>query len=239
MEVFLGLISVFSSSVAAVFGLGGGLILISLLPDFLPAEQIIPIHGVTQLASNSSRAVLVYRSIAWKIVPKFLVGGFVGSAVFAFLLVNISTTYIPLFIGTYILLSLWSKSISRFLSSFESYYLLGFLQTGLGIMVGSTGHLTMPLLLKELQQRDKVVATSATFMAASHGMKLLVYGGIGFHFRQYAITLVFMVAGAFLGSYIGTFLRGRLNDRRFSIILKLLLTVLAIRMICVSLLAGL
>ena len=36
MELFLGMISVFASTAAALFGLGGGLILISFLPDFLP-----------------------------------------------------------------------------------------------------------------------------------------------------------------------------------------------------------
>lgn len=231
MEVLLGLISMFASTAAAVFGLGGGLILISFLPDFLPADQIIPIHGVTQLASNASRSAFTYRAIEWKLVPKFLIGSCAGALLFTVVLVNISTQYIPPLIGTYILLKLWSKRTVQLLSSFESYLLLGFLQTGLGIIVGSTGHLTMPKLMKELQGRDKIVSTSAMFMALSHSLKLLVYGLIGFHFSQYFILLLCMVAGAFAGSYIGTLLRRKISDQRFNVLLKLLLTFLAVRMI--------
>jgi len=40
-----------------------------------------------------------------------------------------------------------------------------------------------------------------------------------------------MISGACIGSYFGTVLRGKLNDQRFKIVLKLLLTLLAARMI--------
>ena len=235
MEALLGLIAIISSTAAAVFGLGGGLILISFLPDFLSAEQIIPIHGVTQLASNASRFTLVYRSISWSLLPPFLIGSLLGSVVFTVVLVNISLTYIPLIIGIYILLKLWSKKTSTLLSSFDSFYLLGFLQTGLGIVVGSTGHLAFPRLMKELPGKDSVVATSALFMALSHSLKLLAYGIIGFRFLEYGGLLLLMISGAFIGSYIGTKLRGKLDQRRFATILKIVLTLLAFRMIFFSL----
>lgn len=231
MDVVLGFISVFSSTTAAVFGLGGGLILISFLPDFLAPELIIPIHGVTQLSSNASRSFMVFRSIEWKLVPMFLVGSLLGSMIFTFVLINIPTTYIPSLIGIYIILKLWSRKTERFLSSFDSYYLLGFLQTGLGLVVGSTGHIALPRLISELKERDKIVATSGIFMTLSHGLKLLIFGLLGFHFRQYGILLIFMVSGAFIGSYLGTKLRDRFNENNFQLVLKLLLTLLAVKMI--------
>lgn len=231
MEVILGLIATFSSTAAALFGLGGGLILIGFLPEFLPPDQIIPVHGVTQLASNASRSLIVYHSVEWRLLPKFLIGSLLGSVAFTIVLVNLSITYIPVIIGVYILLKLWSKRTDKFLSSFDSYYLLGFLQTGLGIVVGSTGQLTLPRVMKEFKERDRIVATSGMFMTLSHGFKLLVYGLIGFNYREYIYLLMFMISGACIGSYFGTLLRGELNDQRFNIVLKLLLTLLAARMI--------
>ena len=117
------------------------------------------------------------------------------------------------------------------LSSFDSLFVLGFLQTGLGILVGSTGHLTMPRLLKEISDRDGIVATSAMFMSLSHGLKLLAYGIIGFKFNQYSVILAYMVTGALIGSFVGTLLRRQISNRWFSQILKILLTVMALRMI--------
>lgn len=232
MEIFLGIISMVSSTAAAVFGLGGGLILISFLPDFLPADAIVPIHGVTQLASNTSRAVFSYRSIVWRLLPLFFAGSLLGAALFGILIINITTAYIPVFIGGYILLKLWSERIGKLLSSFDSLFVLGFLQTGLGILVGSTGHLTMPRLLKEFSDnRDAIVSTGGMFMSVSHGLKLLAYGIIGFKFSQYSTLLVCMVSGALIGSFWGTLLRRKISNRWFSQILKILLTVMALRMI--------
>lgn len=231
MEIFLGIISMVSSTAAAVFGLGGGLILISFLPDFLPTDALVPVHGVTQLASNTSRAVFSYRSIVWRLLPLFFAGSLLGAALFGILVINITTAYIPVFIGVYILLKLWSERMGRFLSSFDSLFVLGFFQTGLGILVGSTGHLVMPRLLKEIPDRDGIVATSGMFMALSHGLKLLAYGIIGFTFSQYSALLVYMVIGALIGSLLGTLLRRKISNRWFSQVLKVLLTVMALRMI--------
>ena len=231
MEFFLGIISMVSSTAAAVFGLGGGLILISFLPDFLPADALVPVHGVTQLASNTSRAAFSFRSIVWRLWPLFFAGSVLGATLFGLLVVNISTAYIPIFIGVYILLKLWSERVGRLLSSFDSLFVLGFLQTGLGILVGSTGHLTMPRLLKEISDRDGIVATSGMFMSLSHGLKLLAYGIIGFKFNQYSVILAYMVTGALIGSFVGTLLRRQISNRWFSQILKILLTVMALRMI--------
>lgn len=231
MELILGLIATFSSTAAAVFGLGGGLILISFLPDFLPADQIVPIHGVTQLASNTSRSALVYKSVKWPLLTTFLFGSCLGTIIFGILVVNISMDFIPLLIGSYILLHLWSKKITEFTSRFDSYFVLGFIQTGLGIIVGSTGHLTVPKLIIDLEDRDEIVATSGAFMAISHGLKLLAYGVLGFQFLQYAWLLFFMTAGALIGSYIGTKIRRRVNNSHFTIILKIILTILASKMI--------
>ena len=231
MELFLGIISMVSSTAAAVFGLGGGLILISFLPDFLPADALVPVHGVTQLASNTSRAAFSFRSIVWRLWPLFFAGSVLGATLFGLLVVNISTAYIPVFIGVYILLKLWSERVGRLLSSFDSLFVLGFLQTGLGILVGSTGHLTMPRLLKEISDRDGIVATSGMFMSLSHGLKLLAYGIIGFKFSQYSVILAYMVTGALIGSFVGTLLRRQISNRWFSQILKILLTVMALRMI--------
>lgn len=231
MELFLGIISMVSSTAAAIFGLGGGLILISFLPDFLPADALVPVHGVTQLASNTSRAAFSYHSIVWRLLPLFFAGSLLGAALFGILVINITTAYIPVFIGVYILLKLWSERMGKLLSSFDSLFVLGFLQTGLGILVGSTGHLVMPRLLKEISDRDGIVATSGMFMSLSHGLKLLAYGIIGFTFSQYFVLLVCMVFGALVGSLLGTLLRRRISNRWFSQVLKVLLTVMALRMI--------
>jgi len=230
-ELLLGIITFFTSTIAGVVGIGGGMMLVAILPTFLPINALIPIHGLTQMSSNLSRAVFGYKSIQTEVIPKFLAGSILGIGFFASILYLISLQYVPLFIGIYILLSLWSDKFNKKVKRYESYFVVGFFQTGLSIVVGATGPLTMSLLLKDYQDKDIVVATGAALMSITHTLKVFVFIFFGFVFFEYIWILVAMIIGAIAGSYAGTKLRDKIDGKRFVIILKVLLSALAIKLI--------
>ena len=230
-ELFLGFLTFFTSVVAAIVGIGGGMMLIAILPSFLATNALIPIHGLTQVSSNLSRAYFGYKDIEFSVVPKFLLGSIFGIAFFAGILSLISLDYVPLFIGIYILLSLWSEKFNEKIKKYENYYIAGFFQTGLSMVVGATGPLTMTLLFKDFKNKDKVVATGALLMSITHFLKIVVFIYFGFLFFDYIGIIVCMIFGAILGSYVGTKLRNRIDGKKFAIILKIMLTFLAINLI--------
>ena len=230
-ELILGLITFFTSTIAGIVGVGGGMMLIVILPSFLPLNALIPIHGLTQVSSNLSRAIFGYKDVQYEVIPKFLLGSFIGIAIFAGILNFISLEYVPLFIGAYILLSLWSEKFNEKIKKYESYFLAGFFQTGLSMVVGATGPLTMTLLLKDYKDKDKVVATGAALMSLTHILKVFVFMYFGFVFFDYIGIIVAMIIGAVAGSWAGTQLRDKIDGKKFTIILKVLLTALAIKVI--------
>ena len=230
-ELFLGVLTFLTSTIAAIVGVGGGMMLIAILPSFLPINALIPVHGLTQMTSNLSRAVFGYKDVQYEVIPKFLLGSFLGIGIFASILNFISLEYVPLFIGVYILLSLWSEKFNERIKRYESYFLAGFFQTGLSIIVGATGPLTMTLLLKDYKNKDEVVATSAALMSLSHILKVFVFMYFGFVFFDYIGIIIAMVIGAIAGSWVGTKLRNIIDGKKFTIILKVLLTALAIKVI--------
>ncbi len=230
-ELLLALLTFFTSTMAGVVGIGGGMMLIVILPSFLPLNALIPVHGLTQMSSNFSRAVFGYKDIEYEVIPKFLFGSIFGIALFASLLYFISLEYVPLFIGVYILLSLWSKKFNEKIKRYESYFLAGFFQTGLSIVVGATGPLTMTLLLKDYDDKNKVVATGAALMSITHTLKIFVFIFFGFVFFDYIGILTAMIIGAIAGSYTGTKLRDKIDGKKFLIFLKVLLSLLAIKVI--------
>ncbi len=230
-ELTLGFISLCTSVITGVIGIGGGLLLIAILPSFLPLNALIPIHGLNQIASNVSRAYFGYKEIQFHVIPPFLIGSLVGVGVFAYGLTMLSLTYIPLFIGIYILLSLWSQDFNDILMKYENYYVIGFFQTGLSVVVGTTGQLTMTKLLKEFKDKDKVVATSAILMSITHLLKIIVFVYFGFVFYNYLSIIVMMMIGSIVGSYIGTKLRHKINGKKLIFALKLLLSMLAVKSI--------
>ncbi len=230
-ELILGLITFFTSTIAGIVGVGGGMMLIVILPSFLPLNALIPIHGLTQVSSNLSRAIFGYKDVQYEVIPKFLLGSAIGIGMFAAVLNLISLEYVPLFIGVYILLSLWSEKFNEKIKKYESYFLAGFFQTGLSMVVGATGPLTMTLLFKDYEDKNKVVATGAALMSITHILKVFVFMYFGFVFFDYIGVIIAMIIGAITGSWVSTKLRDKIDGKRFTMILKVLLSALAIQVI--------
>ncbi|RXK07060.1 sulfite exporter TauE/SafE family protein [Halarcobacter bivalviorum] len=230
-EILLGIITFLTSTIAGVVGLGGGMILIAVLPSFLPINALVPVHGLTQLSSNLSRAVFGYKDVKVEVIPKFLIGSLAGVSFFAVILYFVSLTYIPLFIGIYILLSLWSQKFNDKIKKFESYYLIGFIQSGFSIVVGATGPLATTLLVKDFNDKDTVVATAAALMSITHLLKVFAFMIFGFVFFDYIGILVAMIIGAIAGSYAGTKLRDKIDGKKFMLALKVILSLMAIKLV--------
>ncbi len=230
-ELLLGIITFFTSTIAGIVGLGGGMILIAVLPSFLPINALVPVHGLTQMSSNLSRAVFGWKDVKVEVIPKFLIGSILGVSFFATILYFISLTYVPLFIGIYILLSLWSKKFNEKIKRFESYYLIGFIQSGFSIVVGATGPIATTLLVKDFNDKDIVVATAAALMSITHLLKIFAFMIFGFVFFDYISILTFMIIGAVIGSWAGTKLRDKIDGKKFMMFLKILLSLMAIKLI--------
>ncbi len=231
MLVLLLLISCLTSLLAALVGFGGGMLLIAILPLFLPAAAIVPIHGLTQLASNSSRALFSPQDVLWPLIPGFLLGSLLGAGLFGWLWTSLPVRYLPVFIGSYILLNLWHSGFKSLMSRYENVIWIGFLQSGLSLFVGATGPLSTSLLLKQSTDQNKVIVTAALMMSISHLLKVLVFGLIGFAYLEYLWPLAALIIGAVAGSYLGAKIRPAKPDPRYILWIKLGLSALALHMI--------
>jgi len=89
----------------------------------------------------------------------------------------------------------------------------------------------MTLLLKDYEDKDIVVATGAALMSITHTLKVIVFMFFGFVFFDYIGILIAMIVGAVVGSWTGTKLRDKIDGKKFIIILKVLLSALAIKLI--------
>lgn len=230
-ELILGIAAFLTATISGVIGFGGGMLLIAIMPMFLPPLAVVPIHGVVQLASNSSRMAFSWHDVQWRMTPPFIIGTAFGVALFALVLFNISADYIPLAISIYILLNLWSEHFARSIRRYESLYTVGFMQSGLGIIVGAPGPLSLAMLSKQLDDPNQVIATTALFVTISHLAKLLVFGLIGFSFLEYWPVMAVMLIGSVLGSWAGTRIRTSLDHERLTLAVKILLTGLCLKMI--------
>jgi len=231
MLILLFTLATFTSIVAALIGFGGGMLLLAVLPFLLPASAIIPLHGVSQLASNSSRFVFGWQHIYWPVLLPFVIGSSIGVAFTSQLLSQVPAALWPVLIGSYMLLSLWGPSFNRLATKAENFYLLGALQSGLALFVGAPGPLSTPLLIKRCANHQQVIVTAALLMTISHLLKIIIFGVHGFDYLDFGWPLAALIAGAILGSWLGTRWRADTDSARAKQLIKGLLSLLALSML--------
>lgn len=227
----LPLLALVTSTLTAITGIGGGMILIALMPGLLPAPAIVPVHAAVQLFSNASRAMFGWRFLRWEFVLAFIGGGIVGGLIAAGIAREIDLEYTPLLIATYILYTVWGPPLRFPLPLKGEFVVIGLLQTGLSMLVGATGPMGQATLLRRGLQRDALVVTGALMTLFTHLIKILLFALLGFAFAEYWKIIAGMSAGVIVGAWIGTHIRYRIDERLFRRMLKWLLTLLALRMI--------
>ena len=227
-----------TSCIAGAIGMGGGVLLIALMPGLVPAAAIIPIHAVVQLASNTSRAAFGWRHIDWTLLPAITVGSIAGAMAGGGIYANLELRWLPAIIGVLILLLTWLPLPKPRGEGQWSLLLLGFYQSGLGMLAGATGPLGAAVLARKSVQRDWLVVNTATYMSISHLIKGLAFAFIGFSFGPWWWLIAAMVVASVLGSWMGTWLRRYIPQVNFQRGFRVLVSLLALRMIALPFLDG-
>lgn len=213
--------------------MGGGVLLITLMPGLVPVAAIIPIHGVTQLASNGSRALFDWRHIDVNMILPFAMGAFLGALLGGQIYQTLQLDWLPAIIGAFILIITWIPLPGVHGGGNWTLALLGFYQTGLGMLIGATGPLGAAVLAKRNQQRDWLVVNTAVYMSCNHLLRILAFGIMGFAFGDYLVLMLGMIMGVIAGSWCGTQLRQFIPEGNFQLWFKLMISLLAVRMIMV------
>ena len=226
-----------TSCLAAVMGMGGGVLLIAAMPGLVPSAVIMPLHALTQLASNVSRAAFGWREIDTGIIPAFVVGAIAGAWLGSGVYQALDVHWLPAIIGLLILVFTWLPLPTVRGGGQVSLALLGFYQTGLGMVAGATGPVGAAVLLQRNQQRDWLVVNTAVYMALNHALRLAAFLAMGFSLAAWWQLAVALIASGICGSWVGTRLRHLVPQRNFQRLFRWMVTVLALRMIAMPMLS--
>lgn len=230
-HILLIAVSFLTSAFNAAVGVGGGLFLIAVMASFLPPAAIVPVHGVVQLASNASRNLFGIRSTDWTVLPPFLIGVALGSVLGTRVVQSFPVAFLPLALGIFILLMTWGPSFLNDRLLRGNFVFLGFLQGFFTLIVGASGPLNLPFLVRRGLGRDAVIVTHSLLMTITHIIKITVFGLLGFSFAPYLLLICGMVVAVSAGSFAGTKFRKRIPELVSEKIFRFLITLLALGMI--------
>ena len=207
-------------------------LLLALMAQLFPPLILIPLHGIAQFFSNANRGVIHRTHLEWSYLRPFVIGSTIGAFAFVPLVVFVNPVIGALAVGLFILLVTWFPSWLNV--SVLPFFVSGALTSGLGVLFGATGPLAMSAHPKEHWSKNQIVCNHGAAMAFQHGIKVIAYVVAGTQLFDYWPHIVILFVGAWLGTLIGTKILKRFTDARFKVMLKWVLTLLALRLIAVN-----
>lgn len=227
-------VSFLGSFITVALGIGGGILVLAIMAQILPPAVLIPVHGVVQVGSNAGRLALMWREVLRNIIPYFLIGTILGAALGAKLVISLPTGILQLVLAIFILYAVWVPKFRSSAPGKNTFFAVGFGASLATMFVGATGVLVSTFVSAACPERQQYVATHAALMTLQHSLKVIAFGALGFAFGPYVPLLVALIIFGYMGTWIGKHVLLRVPEKAFRIGLKIILTLLAGRLMYVG-----
>ncbi|TEA79604.1 sulfite exporter TauE/SafE family protein [Allopusillimonas ginsengisoli] len=226
-------LSFVTSAFTASMGLGGGVAMLAVLGLGLPVTSVLPVHGVVQMGSNAGRVMIQRSYIVAPLLVWFTLGSLAGIAIGGSLVVNIPEKWAKASLALFILWSVYRKKPKTDIQQHGKIYFVvgGAVSSFFTMLVGSTGPLVAALLASTGLIRQPLVATHAVCMVIQHGLKILVFGMLGFAYAEWAPLLAAMIASGLAGTWVGTRTLDNLPEKTFRLGFKIVMTIVSLHML--------
>src|SRR6185436_11798315 len=171
--------SLVTSFISGILGMAGGMILMGVLLALLPLPAAMLLHGISQLSANGWRALMLRKSIDWRVFRGYSVGAALALAAFALLQFVASKPVALVLMGLtpFAALALPERlhlNVERRGHSF----LCGLVNTAIALVAGISGPILDVFFVRSKMGRHAVVATKGLVQSLSHMMKICYFGGI-------------------------------------------------------------
>jgi len=245
MELIILIIAAFiTSSISAVIGMGGGIILLGIMAIVIPeGYMVIALHGIIQLVSNTTRTYVFKKHLKKNLVKEFSIGVFFGvilSIIIIIILIQlfqvssaneIKVEILKPLIGLFIIWYLFLKGPKKEKET-ASFVPVGTISGLSSIFVGATGPLIAPFFLSRNLLKENIIANKAACQMITHLTKipLFIYFFDVNYLNEYRILLPLILA-VFLGTNFGKKVLSFIPEELFIKIFKIALFLIAIKLI--------
>ncbi len=230
--ILLVLAAVGTSIISAVLGMAGGVVLLSLMTLFLPIHTLVPIHGVVQLVSNSSRSFSLRRHIDVKILAPFLLGlPFGVFASYALLKTAPDPRIFLVAISLAIIFAVFRGKSRPIMIPHKAFILVGVVSGFLSLLIGATGPFLAMFFLRSDLSKEQIIATKASTQLFTHLLKIPAFFALAFDYGAWSKEIILMSLGVILGTQIGVASLKRINTTWFWYLFRTALIFAAARLL--------
>ena len=243
-QIILIIAALITSSISAVIGMGGGIILLGIMAILIPeGYMVIALHGIIQMVSNGTRTFVFRQHLKKNLISEYLFGALIGlglSVIIVYALMQyyevdsanqIKFDYLKPIIGLYILWYLYLKGAKKEQKN-KLFIIVGFISGLVSIFIGAVGPLIAPFFLRKDLTKENVIANKAACQIITHIGKIpiFMYFFNVNYIEQYTILLPLIIS-VYIGTNVGKKLLGSISEKTFKIFFKVCLTIIAIRLI--------
>ena len=245
--VILILSAFITSSISAVLGMGGGIILLGIMAVIIPeGYKVIALHGMVQLFSNTTRTYVFRKYVKTQLVKQFLNGALIGISFSVGIIITliyyfdvqsaneIKVEVLKPFIGLFIVWNLFLKGPKK-AKIVKSFVPVGLVAGLSSIFVGAVGPLIAPFFLGKSFNKEHIIANKAAAQIITHLSKIPLF--IYFFNMDYTAELkilIPLILAVYIGTSFGKKILYFLPELFFKKLFKITLFIIAIRLILLS-----
>ena len=233
-----------TSSISAVLGMGGGIILLGIMAIIIPdGYVVVALHGIVQLISNLTRSYVFRHHIQNTIIRQYIPGAILGLSLASFIILilihffqvesakGIKIDFLKPLIGIFILWFLFGQR-PQAKDDKSNFFIAGMVSGLTTAFIGATGPLIAPFFLKGKLSKENIIANKAVCQTISHLGKIPLFVFF-FQFNYFAeIEVLFpLVIAVFIGTNFGKQILGFISEKVFRLLFRGALTFIAIKLI--------
>ena len=232
-----------TSSISAVLGMGGGIILLGIMAILIPEGYVVvALHGIIQLVSNITRSYVFRQHIKGQIIWQYFPGALIGLCFSALIIIiiqsfdvqsakDIKIDILKPLIGIFIIWFLFGRR-PQIKDKKPHFFGVGVISGLTTVFIGATGPLIAPFFLKGKLTKESIIANKAVCQAISHTGKIPLF--IIFFKFNYFIELDVLISlsiAVFIGTNFGKQILQFIPEQVFRILFQGALTLIAIKLI--------
>ncbi len=217
-----------ASTIAAVTGTGGGIILLPVLVTTLGVRDAVPVYTLAQFVGNLSRVGFNRREIRVRVVGWFALGAVPMAVAGALLFARTGDQTLMRILGVFLLGSVvWRRLRGSRPNGFpvQRFTLIGGVFAFISALVGSAGPFLAPFFLAFGLARGAYIGTEALATAIMHVTKMGTYGLAGVFAGDAVMMGLSLGPIMVIGSWLGKRIVDRISERLFIAVVDTALVV--------------
>lgn len=227
------LTSLFTSALSSATGMGGGVLLFSVMTLYFPINVLIPVHGIIQFFNNFFIIIFLKQHLKKSLIRPFFWGSLLGVAISAGLVNQIIKTNIPQII--IIILIVYSffkpKKLPALEITHRHFFWVGIITGFLGMIAGAIDPVLGPFFVRNDLNKEEIIANKAMMQAIVHLAKIPVFYFLGFDYLPYLTLCLITNFTCIFGTKFGIIVLKRMNEKVFLTVFKTALFLTGLRLI--------